>query len=129
MSRKGKGKGIADTIGAGLSDQIAAMVDGGGVSRATLLRPILPIEEWASDSYYCGHLASAPPSIRDRVIAGGQEGISKVLMGGAIGTFKTTVALYLALYEAYKCACWSDPAHAYGQITDWHHRSPPSPIA
>lgn len=91
---------------------------------ATLLRPIIPIEEWVDSPYYLGetcyelypkykqHLKSIFDSERDD-----SDYIDEVMMRCSIGTGKTSLANVILIRKLYELSCYTDIRPLYNLMT------------
>lgn len=96
----------------------------GEQSKATLLRPIVPIDEWIESPYYVGdlcyelypkykqHLKSIFDPDRDE-----SDYIDEVIMRSSIGTGKTSLANVIFIRKLYELSCYSDIRPLYNLMT------------
>ena len=77
------------------------------------IREILPFKQWVNDSYYSG-----PDSINLypywkeylSTVFDSDKNITESIMGGSIGTGKTTASLYGIMYKLYTLSCYENVA-------------------
>jgi hypothetical protein len=77
--------------------------------KAKLLRPIIPIREWLSNSYYVGpDVTNIYPFWKEEIanIFESKERINQVVLTGAIGTGKSTTAVLIILRVIYELSCY-----------------------
>lgn len=96
----------------------------GEQSKASLLRPIVPIDEWIDSPYYVGelcyelypkykqHLKSIFDPDRDD-----SDYIDEVIMRSSIGTGKTSMANVIFIRKLYELSCYNDIRPLYNLMT------------
>ena len=104
-----------------LLDEISTITS---TSRATLLRPIVPIEEWLESPYYLGdicytlypkfkqHMKSIFDEDRDE-----EDYIDEVIMRCSIGTGKSSLANVIFIRKLYELSCYSDIRPLYNLMS------------
>ena len=104
-----------------LLDEISTITS---TSRATLLRPIVPIDEWVDSPYYLGdicyslypkfkqHLRSIFDEDRDE-----SDYIDEVIMRCSIGTGKTSLANVIFIRKLYELSCYTDIRPLYNLMS------------
>ena len=77
------------------------------------IREVLPFKKWINDTYYSGPDAiKLYPYWKQFLSSVFDEGanITEVVMGGSIGTGKTTASLYGMMYKLYTLSCYENTA-------------------
>lgn len=104
-----------------LIDELAAL---NSQSKTTLLRPIVPIDEWIESPYYVGdlcyelypkykqHLRSIFDPDRDE-----SDYIDEIIMRSSIGTGKTSFANVIFIRKLYELSCYTDIRPLYNLMT------------
>lgn len=104
-----------------LLDEISTITN---TSRATLLRPIVPIEEWLESPYYLGdicytlypkfkqHLRSIFDEDRNE-----EDYIDEVIMRCSIGTGKSSLANVIFIRKLYELSCYTDIRPLYNLMS------------
>lgn len=94
------------------------------VSKATLLRPIIPVDEWVDSPYYLGdtsyqlypkykqHIKSIFDEERDE-----NDYIDEIIMSASIGTGKTSFCNVVLLRKLYELSCYTDIRPLYNLMT------------
>lgn len=107
-----------------LNDLLNEISDLGNQNKATLLRPIVPIDDWVDSPYYLGetcyglypkfkqHLRSIFDEDRDE-----SDYIDEVIMSCSIGTGKTTLANVIFLRKLYELSCYTDIRPLYNLMS------------
>jgi hypothetical protein len=78
------------------------------------------IDEFVESEEFLGNLVEVWPALREDLrrmntdVFAGEAPVFEVLLGGATGTGKTTLALITTLYQLYLCNCFKDPQRAFG---------------
>ena len=104
-------------------EQIANVIDRVQIKEFTQLRPIVPIEEWISDPYYCGKdcVDKLYPFWKDLIcdiFGGGKQNYTQIVITGGIGTGKSTVGLYIVLRKLYELSCYENVAGLFGLMSN-----------
>ncbi len=85
-----------------------------------LKRMPVTIDEFVESKEFLGDLMEVWPALRSDLramnpdVLAGEEPIHEVLLGGATGTGKTTLALATNLYQLYLFTCFRDPQGLFG---------------
>ena len=82
-----------------------------GKNGAELIRPILPIRQWINDHYYIGpDVNGIYPFWKDRLIdifdRPEDKRINQIIITGALGTGKSTMAVLVILRIIYELSCY-----------------------
>ena len=92
--------------------------------KATLLRPIVPIDEWINSPYYLGdvsyqlypkykqHIRSIFDEERDE-----SDYIDEIIMSASIGSGKTSFCNVVLLRKLYELSCYTDIRPLYNLMT------------
>lgn len=96
----------------------------GEQDKATLIRPIVPVDEWIESPYYVGdlchelypkykqHMKSIFDPDRDD-----SDYIDEVIMRSSIGTGKTSLANVIFIRKLYELSCYTDIRPLYNLMT------------
>lgn len=84
-----------------------------GKARAELIRPILPIKKWIADPYYIGpDVNNIYPFWKEKLIdifdRPKENRINQVILTGALGTGKSTMAVLIILRIIYELSCYKN---------------------
>lgn len=78
-------------------------------------RPVVPIAEFIRDPYYFGNFTSTIyPSIIDDMIEIFSGNYSEVILGGSLGSGKSTQGVLIFIRMLYEISCLKNPNEAYG---------------
>ena len=80
-----------------------------GERKAQLIRPIVPIEEWLGNEYYCGQeVFNLYPFWKEHMIKiyNSPVMINEIILTGGLGTGKTTFANAVILRKIYELSCY-----------------------
>ena len=80
-----------------------------GERKAQLIRPIVPIEEWLGNEYYCGQeVFNLYPFWKEHMlkIYNSPVMINEIILTGGLGTGKTTFANAVILRKIYELSCY-----------------------
>lgn len=104
-----------------LLEELSTITD---LSKATLLRPIVPIEEWVESPYYLGDTCyELYPKYKKHLISIFDEDrteedyIDEVVMRCSIGTGKTSLANVILIRKLYELSCYTDVRPLYNLMT------------
>jgi len=93
-------------------------------TRAVLLRPIVPIEEWVNSDYYIGDLCyTLYPKYKEHLISifdedrDEEDYIDEIIMLASLGSGKTSCANVILLRKLYELSCYSDIRPLYNLMT------------
>lgn len=96
----------------------------GSATKAELIRPMVPIEEWIDSSYYVGdlvytlypkykqHIKSIFDADRDE-----SDYIDEIIMSCSIGTGKTSFINVVLIRKLYELSCYTDIRPLYNLMT------------
>lgn len=94
------------------------------VSKSSLLRPIVPIDEWVESPYYLGDLCyELYPKYKQHLKSifdperGEEDYIDEVIMRSSIGSGKTSIANTILLRKLYELSCYNDVRPLYNLMT------------
>lgn len=118
---KSKPKKVLDSQTQKLLDEISTITT---QTRAVLLRPIVPIEEWVNSDYYIGDLCyTLYPKYKEHLISIFDEDrdeddyIDEVIMLASLGSGKSSCANVILLRKLYELSCYSDIRPLYNLMT------------
>ena len=118
---KVKPKKVLDSQTKKLLDEISTIST---QTRAVLLRPIVPIEEWVNSDYYIGDLCyTLYPKYKEHLISIFDEDrdeddyIDEIIMLASLGSGKTSCANVILLRKLYELSCYSDIRPLYNLMT------------
>lgn len=80
-----------------------------GSAKAKLIRPIVPIREWINSSYYVGSdVENIYPYWKEKLIEifEAEDRINQVIISGALGTGKSTMAVLIIIRIIYELSCY-----------------------
>lgn len=80
-------------------------------SESKQIRKIVPIEEWINSSYYAGpDIHKVYPYWKERIIEifNSKIPVNEIILSGAIGVGKSTVALYILARRIYELSCFTN---------------------
>lgn len=93
-------------------------------TKASLLRPIVPIEEWVNSEYYIGDLCyTLYPKYKEHLISIFDEDrdeddyIDEIIILASLGAGKTSCANVILLRKLYELSCYSDIRPLYNLMT------------
>lgn len=93
-------------------------------SKATLLRPIVPIDEWVESPYYVGDLCySLYPKYKQHIRSifdeerTSDDYIDEIIMRCSIGTGKTSFCNVVLLRKLYELSCYTDVRPLYNLMS------------
>ena len=93
-----------------------------GISKeAKLIRKIVDIRTWLSEEYYSGPASyQIYPYWKNAIIKvfTSPVRINEVILGGSIGTGKTTIACYMIAYKLYELSCYYPPQALYNLMNN-----------
>ena len=93
-----------------------------GISKeAKLIRKIIDIRTWLSEEYYSGPASyQIYPYWKNAIIKvfTSPVRINEVILGGSIGTGKTTIACYMIAYKLYELSCYYPPQALYNLMNN-----------
>ena len=100
-----------------LGNWFEGITDFRGIGKeAKLVRNIVPIESWLNEEFYSGPSSyQIYPYWKQAIIKvfNSPERINEVILGGSIGTGKTTIACYMIAYKLYELSCYYPPQALY----------------
>jgi len=88
---------------------------------AKLVRNVVPIETWLSEEFYSGPSSyQIYPYWKQAIIKvfSSPERVNEVILGGSIGTGKTTIACYMIAYRLYELSCYFPPQALYNLMSN-----------
>ena len=88
---------------------------------AKLIRNVVPIEQWLSEEFYSGPSSYQIYPYWKRAIIevfNSPERVNEVILGGSIGTGKTTIACYMIAYRLYELSCYYPPQALYNLMNN-----------
>ena len=92
-----------------------------GIGReAKLVRPVVDIETWLNEEFYSGPAAYQIYPYWKRAIIevfSSPVRVNEVILGGSIGTGKTTIATYMIAYRLYE-SCYYPPQALYNLMNN-----------
>jgi hypothetical protein len=89
--------------------QAYALMKSSGNHEAELLRPIVPVRKWVNDPYYLGEdVSNIYPYWKKELVKifESEERINQVIITGALGTGKSTMAVLIILRVIYALSCY-----------------------
>lgn len=103
--------------------QLANVLDKVSVKEYEQVRPIVPIEKWIYDPYYCGKdcVDKLYPFWKDlicEIYGGGKQNYTQIVLTGGIGTGKSTCGLYIVLRKLYELSCYKNVAGLFGLMSN-----------
>jgi hypothetical protein len=103
--------------------QLANVIDKVSVKEYEQVRPIVPIEKWIYDPYYCGKdcVDKLYPFWKDlicEIFGGGKQNYTQIVLTGGIGTGKSTCGLYIVLRKLYELSCYKNVAGLFGLMSN-----------
>lgn len=104
-----------------LLDEISTITS---TSRATLLRPLVPIDEWIDSPYYLGDICyTLYPKFKQHMRSifdeerNEEDYIDEVIMRCSIGTGKTSLANVIFIRKLYELSCYTDIRPLYNLMS------------
>lgn len=104
-----------------LLDEISTITS---TSRATLLRPLVPIDEWIDSPYYLGDICyTLYPKFKQHMKSifdeerNEEDYIDEVIMRCSIGTGKTSLANVIFIRKLYELSCYTDIRPLYNLMS------------
>lgn len=109
--------------GESCNNNIANVINKVQIKDFEQIRPIVPIEEWISDPYYCGKdcVDKLYPFWKDLIcdiFGGGKQNYNQIVLTGGIGTGKSTCGLYIVLRKLYELSCYENVAGLFGLMSN-----------
>ena len=105
-----------------LGNWFEGITDFRGIGKeAKLIRDIVPIESWLNEEFYSGPSSyQIYPYWKQAIIKvfNSPERINEVILGGSIGTGKTTIACYMIAYKLYELSCYYPPQALYNLMNN-----------
>ena len=104
-------------------DQVANIIDKIQVKDFEQIRPIVPIEQWLNDQYYCGRdcvdkLYPFWKNLICDIFKDGKQHYNQIVLTGGIGTGKSTAGLYIILRKLYELSCYKNIAGLFGLMSN-----------
>ena len=105
------------------NEGIANIINQVQVKEYEQIRPIVPIEEWVNDPYYCGKdcVDKLYPFWKDLIcdiFRDGRQNYNQIVLTGGIGTGKSTCGLYIVLRKLYELSCYNNVAGLFGLMSN-----------
>lgn len=102
---------------------VANIIDKISVKDFEQIRPIVPIEKWIYDQYYCGKdcVDKLYPFWKELIcdiFKGGKQNYNQIVLTGGIGTGKSTCGLYIILRKLYELSCYKNIAGLFGLMSN-----------
>ena len=102
---------------------IANVLDKISIKDFEQLRPIVPIEKWIHDPYYCGKdcVDKLYPFWKELIcdiFKDGKQNYNQIVLTGGIGTGKSTCGLYIILRKLYELSCYQNVAGLFGLMSN-----------
>lgn len=102
---------------------IANVINSVQIKEFEQLRPIVPIEKWINDPYYCGKdcVDKLYPFWKDlicEIFKDGKQNYNQIVLTGGIGTGKSTAGLYIILRKLYELSCYKNIAGLFGLMSN-----------
>lgn len=103
--------------------QIANVIDKVSIKEYDQIRPIVPIEKWITDPFYCGKdcvdkLYPFWKSLICDIFTCGKQNYNQIVLTGGIGTGKSTCGLYIILRKLYELSCYKNVAGLFGLMSN-----------
>lgn len=90
-------------------------------TEAKLVRNIVDIETWLNEEFYSGPAShQIYPYWKKAIIEvfNSPVRVNEVILGGSIGTGKTTIATYMIAYKLYELSCYYPPQALYNLMNN-----------